>query len=481
MNEVPQGTSAAPTKEIGYAGTNTRFGDIRADEFLRELRSFSGIRKFREMRDNDATTGAALYAIEQTLRDVGYKIKPSEADTDGTYAKFVEEVLDDMEHSVDDHISEALSSLSFGFAGFEVVYKRRKGKKSKYSDGKMGIKKLASRAQWTINRFHIDDNTGDLLGVSQQMGKAKSNGYMPKKKLLWYRTVTTNNDWSGRSILRNAYKSYYYLSRMQDIEAIAIERDFHGIPVGRMPAEYLSSDATDDQKQVYNNFLAGIRDIKNNEQGAIILPSDTYEDSEGKPSATPLMDIQLLSASGSRTIDMDKVIRRYQNDIARTLMAEFLMLGDGTGGSYALSKTKGDMFLKSLESYLNTLYECICRQLLTRLFDLNGYDHKYIPKIVAKDVAPYDLKELAAFLRNVNGAGVDVASHEETLDFLFNEAAEIPYDASKNTSVAEAEHERAKEIAEESEDETEDDAEDPETQESEESNKSKKFIFKSVR
>ncbi|NQZ48455.1 MAG: hypothetical protein HRT63_13135, partial [Erythrobacter sp.] len=39
----------------------------------------------------------------------------------------------------------------------------------------------------------------------------------------------------------------------------------------------------------------------------------------------------------------------------------------------------------------------------------------------------------ASFLRNINGAGVDIASHDETLDFLFNDAAEIPYDTSKNT------------------------------------------------
>ena len=438
---------ASPTAEIGYGGKQTQYGELRADEFLRELKGTRGVQKFREMRDNDATVGAGLYAIEQTLRDVGFKIKPSEADTTGEHAKFVEECFEDMSHSLDDHISEALSSLSYGFASFEVVYKRRKGKKSKFDDGKMGIGKLASRSQWTIQRFDVDPQSGDLLAIRQTLGKGEHTGVIPAKKLLHYRTTTTNNDWSGRSILRNAYKSYYYLSRMQDIEAIAIERDMHGIPIGRMPAEYLSPDANDNQKAVYDSFVKGIRDIKNNEHGAIVLPSDTYEDSEGKPSNVHLMTVELLSASGSRSIDMDKVIRRYQNDIARSLLAEFLMLGDGTGGSYALSKTKGDMFLKSLEAYLNTLYDTITRQLLTRLFTLNMIDHKYIPKVIAKDVAKYDLKELAAFLRNVNGAGVNIADHEETLDFLFNDAAEIPYDATQNTSTAEAEHTRNLEVA----------------------------------
>lgn len=421
-----------PKTEVGYYGTNTRYGFLRADEFLRELKGVGGIKKFREMRDNDDTTGAALYAIEQTLKDVGYKIEPSEADTSGEYAEFVQEVLSDMDHSLDDHISQALSYLTFGFASFEVVYKRRRENNSCYPDGKMGVKKLASRAQWTINKFEVDEDTGDLLYVQQMLGKPGYNGYIPKNKLVHYTTTTVNGDWTGRSVLRNAYKSYYYLSKIQEYEAIAVEREMHGIPVGRIPSEYLSPDASDDQKLLLRQFTAGLTDLKNNEQGAIVIASDVYVNEDGKNTNTPLMSVELLSASGSRSIDMNEIITRYQNNIARTLMAEFLMLGGGNG-SYALSKTKGDMFLRSLESYLHNMYDQLQRQLLPRLFELNGYDKKFMPKITPKDVAPYDLKEIASFLRNINGAGVDIASHDETLDFLFNDAAEIPYDTSKNT------------------------------------------------
>ena len=98
------------------------------------------------MRDNDSTIGAVMYAAEQVLRDVKLKVEPAN-DTPAakTEAEFVESVLNDMEHSLDDHIAEALSSLSYGFAWFEVVYKRRVGptqrsykKYSKYTDGRMG-------------------------------------------------------------------------------------------------------------------------------------------------------------------------------------------------------------------------------------------------------------------------------------------------------------------------------------------------------
>jgi len=63
-----------------------------------------------------------------------------------------------MDHTLDDHIAEALSFLSYGFGWFEVIYKRRVGpnersdkKHSKYTDGRIGVRKIAARAPWTIN------------------------------------------------------------------------------------------------------------------------------------------------------------------------------------------------------------------------------------------------------------------------------------------------------------------------------------------
>ena len=107
---------------LGVAGDNTRTGQIRADEFIPELRGKNAIRKYREMRDNDSTIGAVMYAAEQVLRDVKLKVEPAN-DTEEAKreADCVESIFDDMDHSLDDHIAESLSSLSYGFAWFEVV------------------------------------------------------------------------------------------------------------------------------------------------------------------------------------------------------------------------------------------------------------------------------------------------------------------------------------------------------------------------
>ena len=423
-------------KILGVAGDNTYNGQIRADEFLPELRGKKAIRKYREMRDNDSTIGAVMYATEQVLRDVDLKVMPANDSAEAKEeAEFVKSVLDDMDHTLDDHIAESLSNLSYGFAWFEVIYKRRNGptersdkKRSKYTDGRMGVRKIAIRAPWTISRFDVDQQTGDVKGIYQDGSGYNNSNYIPTRKSLYYRTTTINGDPAGRSILRNAYTSYEYVNNLQSIEAIAVERELAGIPVARIPAEYLSGDATAAQSGFVNNLQSILRDVKFNEQGYIILPSDTYPDKDGAPTNQKLVDVELMSSSGSRNIEIDTIVRRYQHDIARSVLSEFLMLGGGSTGSYALSKSKTDLFLRALESYIQAIVDVLNKQLVERLWELNGLNYDLMPTIVAGDVAPHDLREIAAFLRNLNGADINVSDHPEVIQDLMD-IAELRYDA----------------------------------------------------
>jgi len=50
-----------------------------------------------------------------------------------------------------------------------------------------------------------------------------------------------------------------------------------------------------------------------------------------------------------------------------------------------------------------------------------------MPKLVAGDVAPHDLREIASFLRNLNGAGIEVQEQVEVVEDLMS-IAEIEFD-----------------------------------------------------
>jgi uncharacterized protein YgfB (UPF0149 family) len=59
-----------------------------------------------------------------------------------------------------------------------------------------------------------------------------------------------------------------------------------------------------------------------------------------------------------------------------------------------------------------------------------------MPTIVAGDVAPHDLREIAAFLRNLNGADINVSDHPEVIQDLMD-IAELNYNPDMNTGTTE--------------------------------------------
>ena len=133
-----------------------------------------------------------------------------------------------------------------------------------------------------------------------------------------------------------------------------------------------------------------------------------------------------MASNGKRNIDINPIINRYQHDIARSVLSEFILLGT-SGGSYALSKSNTDLFLRALESYIQAIVDVLNKQLVERLWQLNGLNYYFMPTITAGDVAPHYLREIAAFLRNLNGANIDVSSHPEVIKDLMD-IAELEYD-----------------------------------------------------
>ena len=78
-------------------------------------------------------------------------------------------------------------------------------------------------------------------------------------------TRNRKNNPEGKSILRNAYTSWYYKTNIQRIEAIGVERDLAGLPVFEAPADYFSSAATSDQQSTLNTLKSIASSIRRDE------------------------------------------------------------------------------------------------------------------------------------------------------------------------------------------------------------------------
>ena len=418
--------TAGEFDEIGVSGVNIQSGHVY-EEFLVDLQGEKGRRKYREMSENDAVIGAILNAIEMTIRSANWNIKASEDDPEEKGKEFLESVLDDMSFTWEDTISEILTMLPYGWQYSEMVAKRRMGpdqkdpsKRSKHNDGLIGIRKIAPRSQQTLDRWETDED-GGVRGMWQQPPNGGASVFIPIERSLLFRTVTANGNPEGRSILRKAYTSYHKLTNIQAIEAIAIERELAGLPVVRIPKEYLTSTKSE-IVAIKNQYIKMARDLKFNSQGAVLIPSDSYKDKDGNPTSEKLVDIDLMSASGSRTIDTGATVRRYQQDIAMTVLADFILLGMGKTGSFSLSKDKTSMFNNSLIGYMNSMAAVFNRFMIPRLWEWNSFPVETMPELVPGKVAPVDLEVLGDYISKLSLSGVPLFPNEELENYVLEEA-----------------------------------------------------------
>jgi len=320
----------------------------------------------------------------------------------------------------------------YGWASFETVFKVRGGpdeknpeRRSKFRDGRIGIRKLAPRAQTTLDRWVFDED-GGIQAMVQSPPDRAGTITIPVEKLLLFRTSTANNSPMGRSVLRSAYRSWWYATNLENVEAIAIERELNGLPVAYIPSDVLGA-TSGDNVQVRQKYERYLRDVKFNEQGYMLLPSDTWPDADGNPTSTPLVKFELVASQGTRNIETGPVIKRYRQDMARTVLADFVMLGSSDAGSFALSKDKTDLFGKSLQGYLSSIAAVLNRHLLPRVWRLNGLDHDLMPTIVPGEVMPPNLAELGEYVKSLAGAGFPLFPDED-IERTLLAAGDLPSD-----------------------------------------------------
>ena len=407
-------------QEIGRIGqmrsVNAGYGSVFMEEFLRELQGARGIHTYTEMANNDSTIGAIMYAIEMLMRQTELHIEP-QGDTkqDEECAEFIESCLDDMEKTWADTFSEILSFLSYGWSYHEIVYKRRMGKSknpktnSKYDDGLIGWRKLPIRAQETLYGWDYKEGTDELLGMTQQPPPDYDIVTIPLENALHFRTRSYKDNPEGRSILRTAYRDWYFKKRLQEIEAYGIERDLAGFPVLYSPENIDIWNTEDEEiKAMLARAERLVASIRRDAREGVVLPGGENG-----------WKLELLASGSRRQFDINATIERYNKSIATSVLADFIMLGQQQVGSFALADTKTKIFALAVGTYLDIICEVFNNQAIPRLVDLNEGHFKGItdyPKMVHGDIEETDLIQFATFLEKTVGIGLlvpDDALEEE--------------------------------------------------------------------
>lgn len=404
--------------EIGKIG-QLRYGSggansIFFEEFLHELRGLKGVHAYTEMADNDATVGAILFAIEMLMRQCEFHIEPGgDSEKDKEAAEFVESCMNDMERTWADTLSEILSFLTYGWSYHEIVYKRRVGKtnspitNSKYDDGLIGWRKLPIRSQDTLYGWEYKGDSDDLIGMTQAPPPNYQQLTIPIEKALHFRTRSRKDNPEGRSILRTAYRAYYFKKRLEEIEGYGMERDLAGFPVLYAPSDMNIWEDDPEMIQALARAENIVSSIRRDAREGLVLPGG-YENGTG-------WKLELLSSGSRRQFDTNAVIDRYDKRIATSVLADFVMMGQQAVGSFALADNKTQIFSMAIGSYLDTICEVFNNQGIPRLIDINGDHFKGIsdyPKMVHGDIEEPDLAQFAAFVKEMVSTGVITPDEE---------------------------------------------------------------------
>ena len=400
--------------EQGYLGLKQALGKI-VEESNTRLQMPYLIKEINEMK-KDSAVAAALSFYKTMLGRVKWDVKApvgaSEADVER--AKFVRSCMDDMDTSWFEFIGTVLSAIDYGFCVNEKVFKRRTKKTSKYDDGLTGWKALPVRSQGSWYKWKFTDDGRYLTHFVQDLNALNRSGQynalsakngsqieIPREKFMLFRTSPENGNIEGTPALKSAWVAWRYKKEIETQEMLGIGRDLGGLLKIKIPAAYMSPDASPAHKAVYEDYKKATRNVSQGEQSGIIIPSDCDESSKKE-----LFDVELLTSQGGKSYDTSAIIQRYTSNILVCLFADLLQLGTGSNGSFALAGSKESIITYALDYRLREIKNVLDNDLIKQTFEMNKWDTKVLPEFVYEPLDQISLDELGKFVQRVAATGM---------------------------------------------------------------------------
>jgi len=407
--------------EIGYNGLSVINGRV-LEECNYELQWPHCVKTFKDMA-KDGTIAPAIDYVQKKIGKVPWNVKAPKGYEEELKNEvlFLQTVMRDMDHSWPSFIKETASFAHLGFCIHEIVPRKRlKIRGSRFNDGFIGIKKLALRSQDTIIGWNYKNKGRDLKSIVQKVNKPsnratygnltaipdsinsdnmKSEKEIPLSKCLHFKNNPQKGNPLGLSPLIGCWRAWKFKQAYEEAESNGVSADVHGFKKLTMPSHYMTESASDDQKATFEHFKKALRNMSIGKESGILIPSDT--DDAGKP----LVDFEVVSITGSKSYDIDKIIRRYQDEIRTGLYSTFLSSGNGGGGSFALSDNLKALADEIVETILEEVRDVLNHKLIPYIFELNGWETEVYPTFEFGAVTKPSLDELGKYFQRTGAIG----------------------------------------------------------------------------
>ena len=389
LSGIQTDASSLDMSELGRTGS-TAYSTLATQEYNAQLRGDMGLRKFDEMRRSDAQVRAVLRLVKTPVLAARWFVEPaSDSTQDRKVASFVWDNLTKyMSVSWPQLLTEILLSLDFGHYVFEKVWTIR--------DGKIIWKKMAPRHPLDIERWVYDTNGGPIGCVFTNDAYTQNHVFIPVDKLLIFTNDKEAGNIEGISVLRAAYKHWYYKDNLYKIDAIQKERHGIGIPCIKLPPNFNASD-----KSLADEMG---RNLRTNEKAHIVLP--------------PNWEILMVKMEGQAT-DAMASIAHHDELIARTVLGQFI-----NNNSNSVEEQQ-QMFLKATRFIADAVRDVFNKYAIPQLVDYNWKTVTQYPELRVRRIGEtVDWRTISFAIRNLIGAGVIVP--DEALEVWMRDEMDLP-------------------------------------------------------
>jgi hypothetical protein len=390
---VEMAASSPGFAEMGYASPSPYTAYLRR-EYNNTLRGVRGLEKYDEMRRSDATVRGSLRMLKTPVLSGRWFVKPATVSTrDKNIADFVAwNLFEGMTTSWPQLLNEIMYMLDFGHYSFEKVFTNQ----HPLRPGRICWQKLAPRHPMDVLDWKYDANGGPagMEMYNPDIADPYKKIVIPIQKLAVFTFDKEGGDVTGMSILRSAYKPWYYKSELEKIDAIQKERHGIGVPVIKLPANFTPAD-----KSIAENLG---RNLRTNERAHIVLP--------------PGWEIEFAKLEG-QPVDAMKSIEYHDKQIQKNVLAPFM----DDGGK----EDAQDLFLKASRYIADIVVDVINGYCIPQLVNYNWARVKAYPKLKVRRIGEAEaIRTMSFAVRNYVGAGV--ITPDETLEEFIREETDLP-------------------------------------------------------
>lgn len=341
---------------VSYRELGSSAAGIMPESVPELVGTYQQLRAWTKMVRSDVSVRTSLRAGKAPILGAEYYLEPfDDQPINQSILEFVDyNIFYGMMIPFGITLNQICTFMEKGYSVFEPVWELREWAPKKTSPGANRrvytmLKKLAIRPVMSLSNHQYDDN-GELLSIDQaairQQGRAETVT-LKANNLVIFTFDKEENDVTGNSILRSAYRHWFYKDKFYSIDGIQKERHGMGVPDIELQPGHTEADRTAAHELG--------RNLRTNEYGYIVRTTNMkvgFAEMKTQPA-------DALASAG-----------HHDDMIMKNIMVQFLNMGVGESGSRAVGATAMDMFLKAMKFIAHDL---IC----------DVWNADIIPKLVA--------------------------------------------------------------------------------------------------